>query len=413
MVDDGTMTTAPSTPPAALPPQEYAQLTQVRVPLEEAAVAFTQRDANGRTPIIVMPKRLNRIANELVLAAVIAPVAGFVIGETFNWPSLFPLAIVLGILLAVAGARDAFIVRIPEGTSALIQRGGRYVTTIGSGMRILPPWFVVSHLVTKREIPFDVPAEAVPTSDNVRVRIDALITFTITDPYRFVFNISATDFDQVLQAACQEALRAVVRRLDSDQILDLVGQATPDLHAAIGAAAEPYGASVAKLAIIAALPPDEFFHAREARRLAMLQLAEQVERQTLALRRQTDEETLAHQRVVAQVEREREALVAKAQAAEARRRVVELEAEAEAVRLARLEERLRDFPTAIDYELRRARLEVARALAGNTRAVVQVGQADEIARALVVRDVLREAADAAADAPQLPSTSDGLDGPAA
>ena len=40
--------------------------------------------------------------------------------------------------------------------------------------------------------------------------------------------------------------------------------------------------------------------------------------------------------------------------------------------------------------MQRSRIEVARALAGNTRAILQVRSAGEIARALVMREALRE-----------------------
>jgi hypothetical protein len=78
-----------------------------------------------------------------------------------------------------------------------------------------------------------------------------------------------------------------------------------------------------------------------------------------------------------------------AQEADARRKVVELEAEAEALRLERLEERLKAFPLAAQYEWESAQLEVARSLAGNPRAVVQVGNVGDVTRALVLGDLMR------------------------
>ena len=85
-----------------------------------------------------------------------------------------------------------------------------------------------------------------------------------------------------------------------------------------------------------------------------------------------------------------------AQEAEARRKVVELEAEAETLRLAKLEERLKAFPLAAQYEWESTQLEVARSLAGNTHAVVQVGNVGDITRALVLGDLMRFTVPAAA-----------------
>ena len=92
-------------------------------------------------------------------------------------------------------------------------------------------------------------------------------------------------------------------------------------------------------------------------------------------------------RVIAEVGRDREALQSRVQEAETLKRLVELEAEAEELRLARLEERLKNYPKAAQWEVETLQLEIGRALAGNTRAVLQVGSASDITRAFVMRDL--------------------------
>jgi hypothetical protein len=113
--------------------------------------------------------------------------------------------------------------------------------------------------------------------------------------------------------------------------------------------------------------------------LAVAQRAEQIEKQALAQQRQADAETL-----------ERDALLVHLMQAQAHQQVVTLEAQTEALRLAQLEERLHRFPHAAQYDWQSQQLEVARALAGNTRAVLQVGSAGDIPQALLVRDALRD-----------------------
>ena len=93
----------------------------------------------------------------------------------------------------------------------------------------------------------------------------------------------------------------------------------------------------------------------EARRLSAVRLAEAADRYALEERRIAD-----HARLVAQE-------------AEASRAGVEREADAEALRLARMEERLAANPAAARYDLELARIRVAEQLAGNSRAVVSMG----------------------------------------
>ncbi|HET9223214.1 MAG TPA: SPFH domain-containing protein [Roseiflexaceae bacterium] len=385
------------------------QLTQVRVPLDDAAIAFSTRDASGRTPIVVQTERQNRVRNDFMLAAVIVLVAGFVAGNLLDSISLPALSVPLAIVLAVLGVWRSFYIIVPEGASALLLKGGKYSKTIGSGRYFMPPWIVVNYLVTRREIPYDAPVLEAPTADNVRAAVDVLVTFMITDPYQFVYSIAADDFDLVLQSACQDALRGLIRRTPLSQISDLQGQTTDDLRLAIDAVVASHGVTIRRVSITAARPPEDFLRSEEARQLAILQRSEQTEVQTLALQRQADEEARERQKVKAHVEREREALQLQVQQAAARKQIAELEAEAAELRLAKQEEMLQRYPHAAQWEWSGTQLEVARALASNSRVILQVQGVEDIARALMMREIAFDPsappADGVSEVPPLSGTA--------
>lgn len=226
------------------------------------------------------------------------------------------------------------------------------------------PFVAVSHLVTRREIPYDVPVMETFTRDNVRINIDTLLTFSIVEPHRFVYNISANEFDRVLQASCQDALRTLVRTLTVEESVGLRRGDTTDLKAAISGDVESYGVVVDKIVVTTVQPPIEFVRSQELRQLAIVQRAEQAERQALALQQQADADELTHQKIIA-------------------------EAEAEALRLARLEERPTCYPAAAEYDWQSNQLNVARSPAGNTRAMLQLGNVGDITRVLLTRDLMR------------------------
>jgi regulator of protease activity HflC (stomatin/prohibitin superfamily) len=368
----------------------YTQLTQVRVPLEQAGEAFSTRDASGRIPIVLIPAQLNRISNGPVIAGVVVLLGAILVQLLANQPIVIPIGIVLAVLLIVVGVYRSFIVRIPEGANALLAKGGRYTKTIGSGTHIIQPVIVVTHLVTRREIPFDVPVVEAPTKDNVRASVDTLVTFNIVDPFKFVFSISADDFDQVFQAACQDGLRHMVRTIGAEQVADLAKHDLASFREELSAEMESYGVQISKITVTFAQPSAEVMLSLEARQLAAVQQAEQAEKQALAQHRQKDLEDLARQEVMARIEREKELLQLKIQEAKMRQQLVELEAEAEDLKLAKLEQRLKDYPNAAKWLWEGEKLEVSRALAGNTRAVLQVGQANEILSAFTVREMLDE-----------------------
>jgi regulator of protease activity HflC (stomatin/prohibitin superfamily) len=370
MADDPTLETAPAEPapsttaepPEPAPPTQL-QLTQARVPLDEAGEAFTVPDASGRLPIVVLPKQPFRIRNGFVIAGVIAILLALLfevdIGLRGGLLGVGAVAIFLGVF-------QSFIVPVPEGARALLLKAGRYDRTLGAGRHIVPPWIVVSHVVTVREIPFDTPGWAVSTLDDVRVDVDVLLTFTITAPERFVFAISAPDFDQVCQASALDAVRTLVRSKRSDEILDLSSADTDTLQATIGAALEPYGVEVRRVVIVRVQPPPEFMASRESRRLAAVRLDEQTEQHALEERLLADRESLTRQRVAYQRER------------------IKLEAANEELRLEHLEARLAAYPNAARHDVEEQRIEVARSLAGNTRAMVQVGNNADVADALIM-----------------------------
>ena len=368
----------------------YTQLTQVRVPLDEAGEAFATRDTSGRIPIVLIPKQLNRIRNGPVIAGVLVLLGAILVHLLYNQPVMIPIGIVLAILLIIVGVYRSFVVRVPEGTNALLAKGGRYTKTIGSGTHIIQPFIVVTHVVTRREIPFDVPVVEAPTKDNVRASVDTLVTFNIVDPFKFVYSISADDFDQVFQAACQDGLRHLVRTIGAEQVADLAKQDLSRFHEELGAEMEAYGVQISKITVTFAQPSAEVMQSLEARQLASVQQAEQAEKQALAQRRQKDLEDLARQEVLARIEREKELLQLKIQEAKLRQQLVELEAEAEELKLAKLEQRLKDYPNAAKWIWEGEKLEVSRALAGNTRAVLQLGEANEILSAFTVREMLDE-----------------------
>lgn len=383
------------------------QLVQLRIPLDQAADAFSQPDSQGRTPIVIVPVTPSRVQTELLIIGAVATAIGFLVMSVFGRMDIAVLLYLAGIVLVVVAVWRAFWLLVPEGSTALLTKGGRHAGQRDGGRHFVSPFVAVSHLVSRREIPYDAPAFETPTRDNVRASIDTLLTFAITEPYRFVYNITADDFDQVLQATCQDALRSMVRQVTLDRVMD-IGQAETDaLTEALNAKTQTYGAEIRRVVVTAARPPIDFLRSEESRLLAVIQRAEQAELQALEQRRQADADLLARQQILAHIDRESEQLRLQLEQAESRRRVIEVETEAQLARLERLEEALRKFPLAAAWETEGSRLDVARALAGNARAVVQMGGADDITRALMVRDVYQPAAVPPLDGATNPDTSNG------
>ncbi len=101
---------------------------------------------------------------------------------------------------------------------------------------------------------------------------------------------------------------------------------------------------------------------------------------------------LACQELQARIERDRDTMQLQIQQAEALRKVSLLEAEAEELRMAKLEERLRAFPHAAQYDQDFEHFRVSRALVGNVRPRLQAATSDYMAHSLAVPDTLQHPA---------------------
>jgi len=356
---------APANAPTQVAPP--AQLTQARAPLDDAAAAFATADSSGHTPVVVLPDRARRTRIDFILGGVIAIVAALFLDVSL---ALRAAIVVGGLAAIVAGVFRAFVVPVPMGTQALLLRAGKFYKTVGPGTHFVLPWLPVSHIVAMREIPFGAPALSIPTRDDIRTNIDMVMTFTIREPEKFVFSITAPDFDQVCQATCQQSLRLLVREKTAAEVIDMSPTDTDKLRSSIADVLGRYGIEIARVVITHISLPMDFVASREAQGLAAVQRAEEKEQHTLEMLRQTDRDERTRRRIAAQ------------------REAIELEAANEVARLERLETRLRDYPAALDWDVQTQRLDVARALAANTRAMVQVGPADDIATAMLMHTAM-------------------------
>jgi regulator of protease activity HflC (stomatin/prohibitin superfamily) len=364
---DEALVTAPS----------YVQLTQQRVRLRRAAEVFATPDDAGRYPIVVLIKQGGRFQTELIIVA--AAIAAVVVVAPLG-PLLTIAGLVAAVALVVAGSSRAVLVPVPEGTQAVLAERGKYLRIAGPGVQRVAPTVVVTHLATTREIPFGVLVRAAPTADDVRVDVEVLFTFRIAQPGKFVYNTTAADFDAVCLGAAQATVRETVRAVGSEVVLDMVGGESEVLQAALSSSLESYGVEVSRVLVVRVDPPADFLASHEARRLAVLRTSEQEQQAGLSRRLQSDRDALVRQEAQARFERADE----QAQlAAAVRRREIELEAETEALRLEKLQERLAAYPEAAHWDWAGERLKVARKLAGNSRAIIQLGGGGDLVDALV------------------------------
>ncbi len=354
--------------------QSYIQLTEVDATPMDAAEAIERRDSYGRVPVLVRIRRQPPINPVWLLVAIGLAASGLFLPLV---AALRAIIIVGAVVALVVGIISRLLIRVPSGSVGLIVRAGRHDRVFTAGNHWVLPFFALSHLVTTREIAFDVPVNQVRSADGVGVGIDTLLSLQIADPVKFAYSITPGDADQFVQASCLDAVRTLIRGIEAMAALDLGSAQADSLRQVIDPKLESFGIDVSGVAFTHVTLPAALTESLEARRLASLQLAEQAETYALDRRRMADQAALI------------------AQEAESRIAAVEHEAVAEALRLAKMEERIVANPNAARYDFESAQLRVAEQLAGNSRAVVSLGAGDVFPRLLLARETDPDAGSAA------------------
>ena len=311
----------------------FVQITEAVAGPLEAAEAIEQRDEQGRVPVVVRIHRQPPINPVWILVAIGLGASGLFLPL---FEAVKAIVIVAAVVVLIVGLLSRLIMRIPPGTVGLTARSNRFDSVRQPGVHWVNPFLALTHVITTRELAFDVPVAAVRSSDGVNVNVDLVLTLGIEDPVKFAYTITTGDLDEFIHATTQEAVRLLVRGIEALSALDLGAAEAALLRASVDAKLESYGVGVRNVAFTRVMLPDAITASLEARRLATIQLSEEQENFALEERRLND----------------RANLIALEQ--ESRHKALELEAQAEALRLSKLDERLRAYPTAAHYDLETA-----------------------------------------------------------
>lgn len=127
--------------------------------------------------------------------------------------------IVLGLILLFVIVALVKAVRIvPQATALIIERLGRYSSTLEPGLHLLIPFVDrVRAGVDLREQVVSFPPQPVITSDNLVVSIDTVIYFQVTEPKSAVYEIA--NYIQGIEQLTVTTLRNVVGSMDLEQTL--------------------------------------------------------------------------------------------------------------------------------------------------------------------------------------------------
>jgi len=173
--------------------------------------------------------------------------------------SLFPV-VVFFVLVFVTIAKGARIV--PQGSKWVVQRLGKYHTTLNPGLNIIVPYVdSVAYKVTTKDIVLDIPSQEVITRDNVVIIVNAVAYINIVQPEKSVYGVE--DFRVAIQNLVQTSLRSIIGDMDLDDALSSRDQIKARLKAAISDDISDWGITLKTVEIQDISPSDRMQAAME------------------------------------------------------------------------------------------------------------------------------------------------------
>ena len=141
--------------------------------------------------------------------------------------------IVVLALLAFIGTTIFKGVRIvPQGYKWIIQRLGKYHTTLNPGLNFVIPYIdEVAYKITTKDIVLDIPSQEVITRDNAVLVMNAVAYINLTTPEKAVYGIE--NYTWAIQNLVQTSLRSIVGEMDLDDALSSRDHIKAKLKAAI------------------------------------------------------------------------------------------------------------------------------------------------------------------------------------
>jgi regulator of protease activity HflC (stomatin/prohibitin superfamily) len=184
------------------------------------------------------------------------------------------------VLVPTARSCASWFMFVPDGMHVIMQSFGKDVGVVRAGFQFFPPWYSIAFLVSKQSCSYNAPVKNCPTKDNIMVQVDLTIIFRITEPSKFVFDIGALKFDELLKAATEEQIRGLVRSTPNDKIYELRGSRASNFLQSLNKKFEMFGVLFSDATITNVLLPE--------------QLAETLQKET-TFDAQTKEEEKSHQ----------------------------------------------------------------------------------------------------------------------
>ncbi len=171
---------------------------------------------------------------------------------------------VVGIVVAVLAVIALFklAVVVPQQSSYVIERLGKYSKTLNAGFAVLVPFMdKVAYKHTLKEQAVDIPEQICITRDNVQVGVDGVLYMQVLDPERASYGIGNYMF--AIAQLAQTTLRSEIGKIDLDRTFEERAAINANIVTELDKACDPWGVKVLRYEIKNINPPNDVLTAME------------------------------------------------------------------------------------------------------------------------------------------------------
>ncbi len=241
-----------------------------------------------------------------------------------------PIAI---IFLAIAIITVVIVISclkiVPQANAYVIERLGTYHATWTTGLHFKAPFFdKIAKKISLMEQVADFPPQPVITKDNVKMQIDTVIFFQITDCKMYSYGVQSPM--AAIENLTATTLRNIIGELELDSTLTSRDIINTKMRSILDEATDPWGIKVNRVELKNIMPPREIQDAMEKQMKAERERREQIlraegEKNSTILVAEGKKQAMI---LDAEAQKQRQILLAEA---EKESRIREAEGEAEAI----------------------------------------------------------------------------------
>ncbi len=218
---------------------------------------------------------------------------------------------------------------VPQAHAVIIERLGTYHTTWNTGFHIKVPFLdkIAKQIIIMEQV-VDFPPQAVITKDNVRMQIDTVVFYQITDCKLYAYGVTNPLF--AIENLTATTLRNIIGELDLDATLTSRDVINTKMRSILDEATDSWGIKVNRVELKNIMPPKEIQDAMEK------QMKAERERRESILRAEGEKNSAIlvaegrKQSMILEAEAEKQAAILRAEANK-ETKIREAEGEAEAI----------------------------------------------------------------------------------